>query len=171
MKLQYGDRGSTRSAKCTAGPYDLLIRGDALALIEAECIRAGPMETGGILVGHYSAACDVAFVLEATKAPKDSTGGRDWFQRGSKGLGTLLRRRWRGYPRTYYLGEWHYHPVPEIKPSGRDIDQMTEIAGSSAYRCADPLLVIVGAADISGREVKAFVFPHGGTLVEFHRAE
>src|SRR5689334_13407847 len=94
-------------------------------------------ETGGILVGHYSVDRSTAFVSEATPPP-DSRRGRSWFVREVVGLADLLKCRWRASARRHYIGEWHYHPVSVVEPSGQDIEQMIDIGHATAYQCREP---------------------------------
>ncbi len=104
--------------------------------------RAKAKETGGILIGYYSADLNLATVLRATGAPNDSRSGSTWFTRGIAGLDEMLRRAWRADQ--HYLGEWHYHPggLPEASPSDRA--QMHKIASDPKMQCATPVLLILG---------------------------
>jgi integrative and conjugative element protein (TIGR02256 family) len=122
--------------------------------------EAGSSETGGILVGRYSDDLSVATVCEATAPPSDSRLGRSWFVRGVNGLRDMLSKRWRAKERTYYLGEWHFHPVKHVEPSSEDFEQMREIGRAKEYDCKEPLLLILGAGTREGdRSFRAFVCP------------
>src|SRR5208283_3659858 len=103
------------------------LQAPALSALDRLCREAGSVETGGILIGRYSDDLAVAIVCEATPPPSDSRRGRSWFVRGVSGLRDMLGKKWRATERTYYVGEWHYHPVAHVEPSLDDFNQMLEI--------------------------------------------
>jgi hypothetical protein len=148
--------------------YILRIPYESWLQIDMECRHSGAVETGGILIGHYTRDESTALVTEALPPPKDSAQGRSWFQRGVSGLRGLLAKRWQNDLRTYYIGEWHYHPVNSVEPSEDDLAQMYAINTDSRYRCQEPVMIIVGKALEDGeRPVRAFVFPNGEPFLEF----
>jgi integrative and conjugative element protein (TIGR02256 family) len=135
--------------------------------LDRYCGEAGLSETGGILIGRYSDDLACAIVREATPPPADSRRGYAWFVRGVHGLRDMLGMRWRGKERTYYLGEWHFHPVDQVEPSGDDFEQMLEISRAREYECREPLLIIFGSGRRQGRRTfRAFVCPADGTPME-----
>jgi len=107
------------------------------------CVRAGRLETGGVLIGRYTADRRMAEIELATGPGTDSRAGRSWLIRGVEGLQRLLDQWWSG-GRGYYLGEWHFHPHAAPTPSGRDTRQMRSIAASPEYHCPEPVLLIIG---------------------------
>ena len=125
--------------------------------IDRYCTDAGSSETGGILVGHYSEDLSLAIVLEATPPPTDSRRGHTWFVRGVGGLRDMLSKRWRAKERTYYVGEWHFHPAFEPKPSEVDFSSARAIANDQALHCPEPILLIIGGTKKTGYEMRAFV--------------
>ena len=138
--------------------------------IDRECCRSGAIETGGILVGHYTTDESTAVVTESLPPPNDSTRGRSWFNRGVAGLRGLLAKLWESQVRTYYIGEWHYHPASIVEPSGDDLAQMCSINADPRYRCREPVMLIVGQARHGDeRPVRAFVFPLGERYIEFEQ--
>lgn len=157
------------SGRTMDGLFGVVIDGAQLLAMHGMCSAAGGVETGGILIGRYSDDGAVAHVTEVTPAPADSTRGATWFVRGVAGLRAALARRWKGKVRTYYLGEWHYHPVATVVPSHDDFRQMGLIATADAYRCREPLLLILGAAGKEGgeRSTRVFVCPVGREPCEF----
>jgi len=69
--------------------------------------------------------------------------------------------------RTYYLGEWHYHPSVHLEPSATDIGQMFTIRDDSNYHCAAPVMVIFGQrGDGDERPIRAFVFARSNAYAE-----
>ena len=125
------------------GRFALRLSQRALDAILDACRKGGRVETGGILVGRYSADLAVAVVTHASPPPPDTTAGPTWLRRGIVGLESWLARLWTRHAR-HYLGEWHFHPFSTPQPSGRDIAQMRVIAKSTRYQCRTPVLLIVG---------------------------
>ena len=139
--------------------------------IDRECSRSVSVETGGILVGHYTEDGSTAIVTEPLPPPKDSARGGSWFRRGVAGLRGLLAERWESERRSYYVGEWHYHPAGIVEPSGDDLAQMHSIKADPRYRCLEPIMVIVGQARRGeNRPVRAFIFPQDSGHIEFSRS-
>ncbi|WP_437999684.1 Mov34/MPN/PAD-1 family protein [Sorangium sp. So ce185] len=154
-------------AQTVDGSYAVLLQAPVLRDLDRFCSEAGASETGGILIGRYSDDLAVAVVREATPPPADSRRGRSWFVRGVSGLRDMLGRRWRAKERTYYVGEWHFHPVQTVEPSTEDFAQMLEIARGREYDCKAPLLLILGAGSHEGaRALRAFVCPAGCAPLE-----
>ena len=52
--------------------------------------KTGNKETGGILVGRYSASLQIVYINELSNPPSDSKAGFCWFNRGVKGLGESM---------------------------------------------------------------------------------
>lgn len=134
------------------------IGSETLTRILESCRRSYPKETGGIIVGYYTETLDCAVVTDASERPLDSGSGRTWFFRGTADLQRWLDVLWRRSKRRYYLGEWHYHPGGQPKPSPTDKRQMERIAASASYRCPEPVLLLVGASANDYSDVKIFVF-------------
>ncbi len=149
------------------GNYTVSVQEETWRCIVAETRKKTGKETGGILIGCY-ADSHTAIVRRATAPPGDSKGGFNWFHRGVAGLRILLARLWDQRDRQYYLGEWHYHPVARLAPSGRDIDQMREISRSANYSCLEPIMLLVGLENQGDIPARAFVFPKG-TMTELCR--
>lgn len=149
------------------GPYAALLEGHVLRDLDGLCRKAGTSETGGVLIGRYSDDLSMAIVREATPPPPDSRRGRSWFVRGVSGLRDLLNTKWRAKERTYYVGEWHFHPVDHIEPSAEDFSQMLKIGRAKEYDCREPLLVIFGTDRRDGRRsFRVFVCPADRTPME-----
>lgn len=160
-----GQRWETAS-----GEYALIVQYEAWSSIEKECKNAHDRETGGILIGFYTEDMSTAVVTEASGPPSDSRRSHSWFWRGVAGLKNLLIRRWSLKQRTYYIGEWHYHPIFRIELSGDDLAQMRSISRDSNYHCREPIMIIVGKECSGGRPIRAFLFPQGEAHLEFNIA-
>ena len=137
--------------------FGLTIPDTALDVLLGFCVGAGVSETGGILIGHYAPALDMAIVTQVSGPPDDSSSGRSFFTRGTRGLQSLLNRLWRR--RQYYLGEWHFHPYATPIASGRDRRQMLAFARDHALKCPEPVLLLIGGDPQGNWQVAAFVFP------------
>lgn len=149
--------------------YGLWLADAAWTGILQLCTEARDHETGGILIGRYSAELDCAMVTSVSGAPHDSRAGRTWFQRGVRGLKRLLEQAWTN-EESHYIGEWHFHPGGQPAPSGTDRQQLEEIARSPIFRCPEPILLIVGGRPPEAWEVSAHVFPRGCRTIELTRA-
>ena len=147
------------------GRFGLLLPAVVLARILRACHRADKVETGGILVGYYTAELDRAIVTTASLAPRDSRAGPTWFERGVCGLQGWLQRAWRAKGQ-FYLGEWHYHPHASATPSSIDVRQMAEFALSPELRCPEPVLLIIGGDPPAAWCARSFVFPGGAQPIE-----
>lgn len=151
------------------GTFAVELRASVLGALNRYCRDAGSLETGGILIGRYSNDLAVAIVREATPPPTDSKRGCSWFVRGVSGLREMLGNRWQSRERTFYIGEWHFHPVNYIEPSGDDFAQMLEISKTREYTCKEPLLLILGGSQDEGQRIlRVFVCPDAEAPREFH---
>ena len=159
---------ASRTWRTECGGYVVQFTIDSWNQIERECSGAGQIETGGILVGYYTDDESTAIVTDALPPPDDSGRGPTWFNRGVAGLRKLLVSRWRRTRRTYYIGEWHYHPASHITPSDDDLAQMRGISKDARYQCREPIMLIIGRdRRRSERPFRAFVFPGDDQYLEF----
>ena len=131
------------------GRFGLSFLEDAVEELLKYCREAEDVETGGIIVGRYSEDRVTAVADRVTGPPPDSKHFFAQFLRGVQGLQELLNCVWSKRERQFYLGEWHYHPLPNPVPSADDIAQMREIANSKKYACPEPLLHVVDVKIVS----------------------
>ncbi len=134
------------------------------------CCSSGTRETGGILVGRYSATLDCARVSAASGPPTDSIRGPSSFQRGTRGLQTWLEHWW-GSRGDHYLGEWHFHPYALPVPSSTDLQQLQRIARTADYRCPEPILLIVGGDPAGKWSISAHIVPRGQVAVPLQQLQ
>lgn len=125
--------------------FSVSFSGGIIAELASVCNKSPELETGGILIGRYSKDHTTAIVEQVSGPPPDSQHHFATFFRGTRGLQDLLNLLWSKPKKSYYLGEWHYHPLPILTPSAADIEQMKQIAASKEYACPEPILVIVAA--------------------------
>ncbi len=160
----------TWCGKTDGGTFAVEFHASVLKALERYCRDAGSSETGGILVGRYSDDLSLALVRAASPPPTDSRRGHAWFVRGVNGLRDMLSTRWQAKERTYYVGEWHFHPAAHVEPSNDDFEQMIEISRARDYECKEPLLLIFGAEKNEGQRVfRAFVCPADDVPMELHQ--
>ena len=123
---------------------------------------AGQAETGGVLIGFYNDHHDTAVVARADGPAPDSHASRHRFWRGVQGLAETLAQRWSRPMRTYYLGEWHYHPFAAPDRSLLDDDTMTDPALRGSFHCDVPVLVILGGDPHGTWTLRAWAYPPSG---------
>ncbi|MBN3059063.1 Mov34/MPN/PAD-1 family protein [Pectobacterium versatile] len=143
--------------------YTVVLSSSTINQMVSECLKAGVNETGGILIGSYSEDSSTAMIEEATTRPADSLAGRTTFQRGVKGLRSILRARWK--TGLYYVGEWHFHPGGSPEPSRDDLMSMTSIAATPGYQCLEPIMIILGGDPTGSYSLSASVFPRGDSPI------
>ena len=141
------------------GRFGLSVPEPAVKELLKFCQDANDVETGGIIIGRYSKDQATAVVDRITGPPPDSMHFFAQFLRGVQGLQELLNRVWSKQERLFYLGEWHYHPLPNPNPSADDVAQMQTIANSQKYACPEPILLIVAGPPAKGWLFSATVHP------------
>jgi integrative and conjugative element protein (TIGR02256 family) len=146
------------------GRFGLIIPVLKMKVILEHCKHIHRLETGGILIGHYSPERDTAIVTEISGPTEDSVQGASFFWRGVKGLQRLLNRLWRH--REFYIGEWHYHPSGSPIPSQEDHRQMLAFAQNELLGCPEPVLLIVGGHPTDEWFARAIVYPRNLDAVE-----
>jgi len=151
--------------------FEVAFEQSAMTAALSLCASSPRVETGGILVGRYVNNGRRAQVIEVTGPPPGSSAGRDWFQRGNRGLATLLADRWHSEPRTYYLGEWHFHPDCVPWPSQQDFQQMHKIATNRQYRCATPVLLVISTVDEGRWDAQVFLFGTGAAPIRLRMTD
>ena len=144
------------------GQYRITVPKMCVDSMLAHARASSPHETGGIIVGRYTPSLDRAVLTDALGPPGDSEGWASGFVRGIRGLANKLAHLWSSSVRTYYLGEWHFHPFSAARPSGDDRNQMLAIARSDSYRCPEPILLILGGDPNGIWELTAHVYTRKG---------
>ncbi len=145
--------------------FSVSFSGGTIAEMASICHKSPKSETGGILIGRYSKDHTTAIVEQVTGPPPDSQHYFATFFRGIRGLQDLLNLLWSRPKKSYYLGEWHYHPLPILTPSGADIEQMKQIAASEKYACPEPILVIIAAPLTTECTLSVSIYHASGEIV------
>lgn len=156
---QDGLRSSIHAWQSLDGRFGLCVPERMITRMLRWCRRAGPRETGGILVGSYLPSLQWAIVTASLPAARDSRAGFGWFERGIQDMQARLDTFWRAHRPRYYLGEWHYHPGAAPQPSRTDETQMRQIAEDPGYHCPEPLLLLIGGNAATAGHLAAFVYP------------
>lgn len=144
--------------------FGLILEDSLLRIALKECAESNSLETGGILVGYYTAVHDCAVVTRIGAVPQDSVRLRLSFQRGTHGIQAWIDRLWRE-KRHHYLGEWHFHSGGAPIPSSTDIEQMQKLSMDKKLSCPEPILFIIGGDPNTECTVAAFVYPVGRECV------
>ncbi len=131
-------------------PYTIVARADEKAIesrlahrvkteIDEEIARKTGSETGGVLIGRYSAISNTFHVVDTLPAPPDSKFSAEEFVLGTQGLKQALKELSETSGNTLYaLGTWHNHLRPS-GPSGTDIHTATKLAIGQLF----PVLMII----------------------------
>ena len=149
------------------GRFALRVPRKQLAQILAFCTEARRNETGGLLVGRYSADLVTATVYKVGSAPPDSQAGRTWFKRGIRGLTEWLESLWLKED-CYFIGEWHFHPYASPTPSSTDFNQMKRISKDPSWQCQTPMLLILGGDPRADWSLSAHCCPINEKPVSLH---
>ena len=130
----------------TCDETGVLVRvpGDVARIACAIAADFAPLETGGLVLGRYTAGRTALTVTVLLPPPPDSLHGRTNFVRGVVGLQEAIRDARAEDPTAYVAGEWHTHPGGAPTPSGTDHRHMRGFAWRGLFGCRSPVLLIVG---------------------------
>lgn len=140
--------------------YGIALPAHSVRAMLAHAHASGTRETGGILIGCYNEGNDTAIVTRADGPPPDSRASHTRFRRGVQGLTDLLGRMWTRPIRTYYLGEWHFHPFSNAERSSVDDDTMWDPELRDGFGCPIPVLVILGGDPEGEWSLRAWAYPN-----------
>jgi|GEM_PF-1307756 len=136
------------------GVYEIRLDESAMEAIRghirasANGTRPGAGHTGGLLLGQFDDACQIAWVSEATGLPPDSTANplrirldvpdvRDRLHDRDSRTGGMLT----------LIGFWHTHLGGSVIPSYVDQKTMRDLVGSPEWHSAKMLLLILGVPE------------------------
>ncbi|RDV13326.1 hypothetical protein DXT99_20115 [Pontibacter diazotrophicus] len=140
------------------GKYCAHFLNEALDVIKDDISRYHPLETGGVLIGHYGSNLRMATISIATPAPVNSEHGLTSFVRGTEGISEALADAKKIDPLLHYVGEWHSHPSSTPHPSAVDSKQMQKFALKRLYGARTPLLLIVGGSPLEGLHGEVYLY-------------
>lgn len=142
----------------TSGTMKLILSSSLYCQMVTQCEKSLPLETGGILIGHYTDNLSCAEITKVVGITPKSKRNFFSFFRSNAGLIDILDNEWE-YG-NFYLGEWHFHPNCSPSPSGTDTKQMFKISKHVKLHCPEPILVIIGG-NKAGWSISAHVVKDG----------
>jgi proteasome lid subunit RPN8/RPN11 len=105
---------------------------------------AGRREVGGMLFAEQLAPGKFRIIDLSLDA---FSGSHHAFRRDPaihrQTLDDFYNRTGRDYRRFNYLGEWHSHPSFPVRPSGEDVDTMTDIVTGPSVEISFAVLLVV----------------------------
>jgi integrative and conjugative element protein (TIGR02256 family) len=134
----------------------LWVSGSLLREIEAECTRAFPDETGGILLGYRGGADELVVTTVIGPGPNAHhsryafSPDHDFQEREVARIYRESGRNWN------YLGDWHSHPGGGPRLSGTDRGTIARIASSEEARAPEPLMLVVCGSPENGWHVTPY---------------
>ncbi|MFC5410675.1 ThiF family adenylyltransferase [Larkinella bovis] len=122
-------------------PFNLSLPNPILTTMRDEIAQDRRIETGGVLVGYKDEAGTVQIKAASGPGPKAIKQPR-FFEKDIQFCQQFLddqyeRNRW------VYLGEWHYHPTGDNKPSSTDLKSLSSIAQQKEYMTSEPVMIIL----------------------------
>lgn len=139
--------------------YGVALNAELVRTMLTKAQASRRLETGGILIGYYNERHNTAIVTRVVGPPSDSQASPTRFWRGVQGLNDLLSRMWTRPIRTYYLGEWHFHPLANAERSPIDDGTMQNLDLRDGFGCPVPVLVILGGDPEGEWSLRAWVYP------------
>lgn len=130
-----------------------------------QALEAFPNETGGFLVGKYSAGnntATVSLVLTPVKIISSPT----CFQRETVGMESVWDELYK--EGLVYLGEWHSHPNGNSMYSATDKKALTNIARSETVVINNPIMLIVSLSKKKINRMNAYYY-NNGEIIEYER--
>lgn len=121
----------------------ILLSPEAATAVRDACVRAGTLETGGMLFAEHIAVDQFQVVEVTTTVPGRFASFVRAISEGLARLEDFFRRKQRAYTRFNYLGEWHSHPSFALRPSGTDDETMRDIVNDPGTQALFVVLMIV----------------------------
>ncbi len=124
-------------------PVEVEISESILDFMRTETQKSPKIETGGILLGvndksgkldiFFASDCGPKAIKTPTKFEKDIEYCQEFLDGHTSKYGD----------KAMYLGEWHYHPMAENKPSDIDLDSLSGISLQKEYLTDRPVMIIL----------------------------
>ncbi|SFF03131.1 ThiF family adenylyltransferase [Spirosoma endophyticum] len=112
---------------------------ELLDTMRMETQKEPKLETGGVLAGRFSGK---TLSIEAVSGPgPNAIRTPTYFERDVTYCQQFVDAQYQqsGY---IYLGEWHYHPMKDNRPSATDLGSLEDIAISNNYLTELPIMII-----------------------------
>ena len=115
-------------------------------LVEAD--RIFPRETGGVLIGYWSASRDEVAICRASGPGSGAIHMEHVFIPDSEYQESEIARIYEESGRVHtYLGDWHTHPREAVYLSPKDELALRRIAGFSEARAPMPIMAVLGGGE------------------------
>lgn len=125
-------------------PDLLWISREVIASIVAECDRAAPAETGGVLLGYLSEGIGGRVATHVIGPGPDAVHEEDCFVPDHEYQLEEIARLYEASGRHLeYLGDWHSHPSAEGYLSDKDLRTLERIAKSRTARVDCPVMLVM----------------------------
>ncbi|HCB07332.1 MAG TPA: hypothetical protein DEQ43_24300, partial [Nocardioides bacterium] len=128
---------------------------EARARMEQLAGETAPNETGGILVGSREGQTVKILAVSGPGPNAISTPVK--FIRDGEFCAEFLKEAAVQHPGADYVGEWHSHPNGDVRPSGRDVASLLDVAEDPNFLTECPVMVILGAP--ASPDISATAFP------------
>jgi integrative and conjugative element protein (TIGR02256 family) len=126
----------------------LWIAASVLRSLDAEATDRTPNETGGILLGYWSAAGREAVVSDwIGPGPRARHARTSFIPDHEYQEAELARRYARSGRMLSYLGDWHTHPKGAPTLSARDIRTLRRIATTAEAGAPTPVMVVLAGGN------------------------
>lgn len=131
---------------CNAGEQvEVSITRPVLQFMQSLVAKNTKIETGGVLAGHKDPNGNFYITHASGPGPNAKQTARE-FRKDVVFCQKFLDELFVATDqKTVYLGEWHSHPVLDNRPSGTDIDSLTQISVQSQYLIDNPVMIILSA--------------------------
>lgn len=125
-------------------PDRLWVSREAIASIVAECDRAAPAETGGVLLGYLPEGSGERVATHVVGPGPNAIHEEDRFVPDHEyQLAEIARLYEASGRRLEYLGDWHSHPSAEGYLSDKDLRTLDRIAKSRTARVDSPVMLVM----------------------------
>lgn len=124
-------------------PIEVSIQNSVLNFMRAETQKSPKIETGGILLGVndkngklnilFASDCGPNAKKTPTRFEKDIVYCQKFLDDHASKYGD----------QAMYLGEWHYHPMADNRPSNIDLDSLSGISLQKEYLTDRPVMIIL----------------------------
>ncbi len=124
------------------------IAASAIQYMKAEADRAMPKETGGVLLGYWSADRTDVVVTECVGPGSKAVHRRSTFVPDHAYHEREVARAYRASGRSItYLGDWHSHPFGPLRLSTADLLTQIRIGRSATARAPEGLMLIIAESE------------------------
>lgn len=120
------------------------IRTSTLSRMREEAERRAPLETGGVLLGYWSADEQSTLISDASGPGPRATHRRFDFAPDAKFQEAYVAQAYEDSGRvSTYLGDWHSHPGGGDELSPTDVATLWRIARYARARARRPMMAIL----------------------------